>query len=88
MKGCLDVFIKSWIFFVSLIVFNGIIVSLMIWEPPLSSKKQIKNMTKEERLELLQYNEKFRVSSSLSVIFSLPLSVLSTYLIFRKRTKN
>ncbi|KGF97981.1 hypothetical protein EU95_0082 [Prochlorococcus marinus str. MIT 9201] len=45
-------------------------------------------MTKEERLEVSQYYDKFKVSSTISGFLSLPLSVISTYLIFRKRTKN
>ena len=88
MKRLLDVLIKSSTFFASSIVFGFIIMSLMIGEPPLSNGKQLKDMTKDERLEFLQYHEKFRISSSLSGFLSLPLSALSTYLIFRKRIKN
>ena len=88
MKGCLDVLIKSSTFFVFFFVFGLIIGLLMMGEPPLANQKQLNEMTKEERLEVFQYHEKFRVSSSLAGFLSLPLSALSTYLIFRKRTKN
>ena len=57
-------------------------------KPTLIKGKHLKEMTKEERLEVFQYHEKFRVSSSVAGFLSLPLSALSTYLIFRKRTKN
>ena len=88
MKGCLDLLIKSSTFFVSYIVFGFIIGFLMLGEPPLSNEKQLKDMTKEERLEVSQYHERFRVSFSIAGCLSLPLSVSSTYLIFRKKTKN
>ena len=88
MKGYLDIFIKSSTFFVSYVVFGLIIGLLMLGEPPLSNEKQLKDMTKEERLEVSQYHDKFRVSSSIAGFLSLPLSALSTYLIFRNRNKN
>jgi len=88
MKGYLYVLIKSSTFFISFFVFGLTISFLMIGEPPLSIEKQLKEMTKEERLEVSQYHDKFRFSSSLAGFLSLPLSALSTYLIFRKRTKN
>ena len=88
MKGYLDIFIKSSTFFASYIVFGLIIGLLMLGEPPLSKEKQFKDMTKEERLEVSQYYDKFKVSSAISGFISLPLSAISTYLIFRKRTKN
>ena len=88
MKGCLDIFIKSSTFFASYIVFGLIIWLLILGGTHLSNEKQLKDMTKEERLEVSQYYEKFRVSSSLSGFLSLPLSAISTYLIFRKRSKN
>ena len=88
MKGCLDIFIKSSTFFASYIVFQINIAFLMLGEPPLSNEKQFKDMTKEERLEVSQYYDKFKVSSAISGFLSLPLSAISTYLIFRNRTKN
>jgi len=60
----------------------------MLGEPPLSNEKQYKVMTKEERLEVSQHYDKFKVYSAISGFLSLPLSAISTYLIFRKRTKN
>ena len=59
MKGCLDLLIKSSTFFVSYIVFGFMIGFLMLGEPPLSNEKQLKDMTKEERLEVSQYHERF-----------------------------
>ncbi len=59
----------------------------MMGEPPLANQKQLNEMTKEERLEVAQYHEKFRTSSSAAAFLSAPLSALSTYLIFRKKTK-
>ena len=88
MKGCLDIFIKSSTFFASYIVFQVIIGNLIWGEPPLSNEKQFKDMTKEERLEVSQYYDKFKVSSTISGFLSLPLSAISTYLIFRKIPKN
>ena len=88
MKGCLDIFIKSSTFFASYIVFQINIAFLMLGEPPLSNEKQFKDMTKEERLEVSQYYDKFKVSSAISGFLSLPLSAISTYLIFRKIPKN
>ena len=88
MKGCLDIFIKSSTFFASYIVFQVIIGNLIWGEPPLSNEKQFKDMTKEERLEVSQYYDKFKVSSTISGFLSLPLSAISTYLIFRKMPKN
>ena len=88
MKGCFDIFIKFSIFFASYIVFQLNIAFLMLGEPPLSNEKQFKDMTKEERLEVSQYYDKFKVYSAISGFLSLPLSAISTYLIFRKRTKN
>ena len=88
MKGCLDIFIKFSSFFASFIVFQLIIAFLMLGEPPFSKEKQFKDMTKEERLEFSQHYDKFKVYSAISGFLSLPLSAISTYLIFRKRTKN
>ena len=56
----------------------------MLGEPPLSNQKQFKERTKEERLEVSQYYEKFKISSLIAGFLSVPLSALSTYLIFRK----
>ena len=86
MKSSLDILIKSSTFFVFFIVFGLIIGLLMMGGPPLANEKQLNEMTKEERLEVFQYHEKFRVSSSVAGFLSLPLSALSTYLIFRKRS--
>ena len=88
MKGCLDIFIKSSTFFASYIVFQVVIGDLMLGEPPLSNEKQFKDMTKVERLEVSQYHEKFKISFTISGFLSLPLSAISTYLIFRKMPKN
>ena len=88
MKGCLDIFIKSSTFFASYIVFQCLIGFLILGEPPLSNEKQLKERTKEERLEVSQYHEKFKISYLISGFLSLPLSVISTYLIFRNGTKN
>ena len=87
MKGCLDIFIKSSTFFASYIVFQVIIGNLIWGEPPLSNEKQFKDMTKVERLEVSQYHEKFKISYLISGFLSIPLSAISTYLIFRNRTK-
>ena len=88
MKGCLDIFIKFSTFFASYIVFQLNIAFLMLGEPPLLNEKQFKDMTKEERLEVSQYHEKFKISFAISGFLSLPLSAISTYLIFRKMPKN
>ena len=88
MKGYLDLLIKSSTFFVSYIAFGFIIGFLMLGEPPLSNEKQFKDMTKVERLEVSQYHEKFKISFTISGFLSLPLSAISTYLIFRKMPKN
>ncbi len=88
MKGCLDIFIKSSTFFASYIVFQIIIGFLILGEPPLSNEKQLKERTKEERLEVSQYHEKFKISYLIAGFLSLPLSAISTYLIFRNRNKN
>ena len=88
MKGCLDIFIKSSTFFASYIVFQIIIGFLILGEPPLSNEKQLKERTKEERLEVSQYHEKFKISFAISGFLSLPLSAISTYLFFRKMPKN
>ena len=88
MKGCLDIFIKFSTFFASCIFFQLNIAFLMMGEPPLSNEKQFKDMTKEERLEFSQHYDKFKVYSAISGFLSLPLSAISTYLIFRNRTKN
>ncbi len=89
MKGCLDIFIKSSTFFASYIVFYFTIGFLILGDPPLSNEKQLKERTKEERLEVSQqYHEKFKISFAISGFLSLPLSVVSTYLIFRKMPKN
>ena len=88
MKGYLDIFIKSSTFFASFIFFQLIIGFLMLGEPPLSNEKQFKDMTKVERLEVSQYHGKFKISFAISGFLSLPLSAISTYLIFRKMPKN
>ena len=87
MKGCLDIFIKSSTFFASYIVFQCLIGFLILGEPPLSNEKQLKERTKEEHLEVSQYHGKFKISFAISGFLSLPLSVISTYLIFRKIPK-
>ena len=87
MKGCLDELLKALTVFAIYIVFGSIIGFLMMEEPPLSIKKQSNKITKQERLEIVQYQNKFRTASFNGAFFSAPITAFTAYMIFRKKSK-
>ena len=87
MKGCLNDLFKALTVFAVYIVFGTIIGALMMEEPPLAIKKNSKKITKQERLEIIQYQDNFRAAAANGAFFSAPLTAFSAYMIFRKKSK-
>ena len=88
MKGCLDDLFKALTILVIYLGFAYIIMMLRMDDESCFGKREVKqSFTKQERLEISQCSNKFRVVSFEAAFFSGPITAFTAYIIFRKKSK-
>ena len=86
MKGCLDSIFKLIVFFVVFLVFCRSIF-VFILPTPASYDKDRSLLTSNERIEILKFDQKMRFYMTYAQLLAFPPTILTTYLIFRKKKK-
>ena len=87
MKGCFYLPFKLFIFVVLYFVFiNAIWIYIGAERPEFYFKSQ-KNLTKEEVREIVKYQDQDMFGLGNSIFLGLPPTILTTYLIFRKKRR-
>ena len=87
MKGCLDSIFKLIVFFVVFLIFCSSIYSFILPDAPLSLEKDRRLLTGKETIEIQKFHNEMRYHMTYAQFLAFPPTILTTYLIFRKKKK-
>ena len=87
MKGCLYSIFKLIVFFVVFLVFCSSIFNFILPDAPSSLEKDRSLLTGNERVEIQKFHNGMRFYMTYAQLLAFPPTILTTYLIFRKKKK-
>ena len=87
MKGCLYSIFKLIVFFVVFFIFSSSIYSFILPAAPSYLEKDRSLLTGKERIEIQKFHNGMRFYMTYAQLLAFPPTILTTYLIFRKKKK-
>ena len=87
MKGCLYLIFKLIVFFIVFLIFCSSIYSFILPDAPSSLEKDRSLLTGKERIEIQKFHNEMRYHMTYAQFLAFPPTILTTYLIFRKKKK-